>query len=263
MGLAATPESGVGEGAELSDPLEVLHWRSVAVSPGLGAGDLHLWKLDCGPLGPSLQTQWHLLSEGERSRAQRLRQEHHRERYVRAHAGLRTILSFYTNNDPHLHVFDYGSAGKPILVNQQSGLEFNMTTSDDMALVAVSSGCPVGIDCERVRPRADLLPIARRMFRQAEAERIASAPEERRLELFYRSWTALEADVKADGRGLSRRRNTTSVAALGVAHCLPAPGFIAAVARASLPGVHRWQTLQLAEPQGNGSSRADFGHDRQ
>ncbi len=131
-----------------------------------------------------------------------------------------------------------------------------MTTSDDMALVAVSSGRPVGIDCERIRPRADLLAIARRMFPQAEAERIASAPEERRLELFYRSWTALEADVKADGRGLSRRQNTTSVAALGVAHCLPAPGFMAAVARACLPPVHRWQTLQLAEPWINVDARS-------
>jgi 4'-phosphopantetheinyl transferase len=248
MRLAVTPESGVGEGAELSDPLEVLHWRSVAASPGLGAGDLHLWKLECGPRGPSLQTQWHLLSEGERSRARRLRQAHHRERYVRAHAGLRKVLSLYTNNAPHLHVFEYVSAGKPILANQQSGLEFNMTTSDDMALVAVSFECPVGIDCERIRPRADLLPIARRMFTQAEAEQIASAPEERRLEIFYRSWTALEADVKADGRGLSRRRNPTSVAASGIAHCFPAAGFIAAVARACLPPVHLWQTLQLPRP---------------
>ncbi len=124
-----------------------------------------------------------------------------------------------------------------------------MTTSDDMTLVAVSSGYPVGIDCERIRPRADLLPIARRMFPQAEAERIVSAPEERRLELFYRSWTALEADVKADGRGLSRRRSASSVAALDIAHCVPETGFIAAVARASLPPVHRWRTLQLPQVQ--------------
>jgi len=125
-----------------------------------------------------------------------------------------------------------------------------MTTSDDLALVAISPQRPVGIDCEQIRPRRELTSLARRMFSAEEAERIAAAGSEERLDLFYRAWTAMEARVKADGRGLFRREDPPETGVPEVVHFIPADGFIAAVACAGLPSPGDWRALSLAKPVG-------------
>lgn len=189
--------------------------------------------------------QWASLSPSERQRADRLRLNRHRIRYVRAHASLRRILGLYLNKEPSAIDFAIGSSGKPKLADAQSGLEFNLTTSGDLALVAVSLGYPVGVDCERIREQRDLIAISRRMFEAGEAERIAGTPGGERATRFFRSWTALEAGVKADGRGLARRKEVSPLGPLRIAHCVPEPGFLAAVAREKLPAVSDWATLEL------------------
>jgi len=211
----------------------------------LKRGELHLWKIPCGRDGGSPEDLWSLLSARERAKAERLHLSSHRERYVRAHAGLRRILAHYLNLSPQHIVFSYGSVGKPTLAKDPTGIQFNLTTSADLALMAVCRDLPVGIDCEQLRPRSELESIARRMFSPEEIERIAAAPEGERARLFTLAWTGLEARVKADGRGLFRRRDLPPMPRLEVAHCLPQQGFIAAVARAELPGVPEWRTLLL------------------
>lgn len=231
----------------MSQPIPMVYWEPFVPTYPLGTGDLHLWKIDCGPGGSSLDTQWVVLSDRERERAGRLRLARHRERYVRAHAGLRRILSFYVKDQPHLIVFKYGSSGKPSLMGSENLVELNMTTSDDLALVAISRYRPVGIDCEKIRPRAELISMARRMFSTQEAEVIATAGDEDRADLFYRAWTAMEASVKADGRGLFRRRLQPETGTLEIAHFVPSEGFVAAVACAALPPPRAWQAFSLTE----------------
>jgi 4'-phosphopantetheinyl transferase len=72
--------------------------------------------------------------------------------------------------------------------------------------VALSTGADaaLGVDCEWIRPRANLPTIARRLFEPATVAALEAAPESERLERFHIAWTALEADVKCDGRGLFR-----------------------------------------------------------
>jgi 4'-phosphopantetheinyl transferase len=219
--------------------------------PFLPVGGLHLWRIDCHASGDRLRDLWPLLSDRERARAEGLRFEHHRTRYLRAHAGLRRILARYLRIPARSLDFQYGSAGKPYLSPSLSGsLEFNMTTSADLALVAVSADSAVGIDCERVRPRRDLIGLTKRMFGTEEASALAAAPESERMNRFYRDWTDLEARVKADGRGLFRRRDVPPMPALTSGHVIPANGFIAAVARETLPPVNEWQTLVLPDADG-------------
>jgi 4'-phosphopantetheinyl transferase len=224
-----------------------LRWIPVAAPPPLEGGDLHLWKIDCGPGVRDLEEQWAILSDHERSRAERLLQPRHRERYVHAHAGLRRLLSHYVGLSAPLLGFELGKSGKPLLAGAGNGIEFNLTTSDDLAMVAVSRNQPVGVDCERIRPRTDLLAIAFRMFDRDEARAVAAAPERERLARFYVAWTAMEANVKADGRGLSRRLEQPATGTLEIAHCTPADGFVAAVARTSVPPPSQWKTLCLEE----------------
>lgn len=228
----------------MNHPLHSFSWEATDADPTLADDGLHLWRIPCDS-GEPLAELLDLLSERERLRAARLLQPRHRERYIRAHAGLRRILALYLGKPPQEIRFRYGSAGKPALAGDRQGLEMNLTTSGDLAVAAVSAGPAVGVDCEWVRPKADILPIARRMLEPREAERLYAAPETERLHLFYRAWTALEARVKEDGRGLFRGLPDPAERAVEVAHFEPAPGFVAAVARSRLPPVREWCTREL------------------
>ncbi|MCK7581755.1 MAG: 4'-phosphopantetheinyl transferase superfamily protein [Chromatiales bacterium] len=114
--------------------------------------------------------------------------------------------------------------------------------------MALSTGpdAALGVDCEWIRPRGNLLTIARRLFEPETVAELEAAPESERLERFHIAWTALEADVKCDGRGLFRPRPPgTSVPE--IAHVIPAPGYIAAVARAGLPPIEHWRLLEFRD----------------
>ena len=221
------------------------HWHPTARPPGLSPGGLHLWKIRTGCEGAPPGWLRPLLSPRESERAAKLRFDHYRARYVRAQAGLRMILSGYLGVAPEAIGFRYGEAGKPCLEETSSGLEFNLTNSGDLALVALSLEIPVGVDCEQVRDRGDMVAIAGRMFTPEQAARIAAATPEDRLRQFHIVWTALEAEVKADGRGLVGRHQPAVQNVLRIEHCVPEPGFIAAVARERLPPVGDWTTLTL------------------
>ena len=224
---------------------KIRHWNPVTRLPALSPGGVHVWKIHTGPKGALAARSWPLLSHREWERARRLRFDHIRERYVRAQAGLRMILSRYLGITPHTIEYEYASAGKPLLKEPYSGLEFNLTTSGDLALVGLSVCNPIGVDCEQVRNCRDVVAIARRMFAPEAASAIVDAAPEDRLEQFYLGWTALEAEVKMDGRGLVGRQKPAAQGSLRIEHCVPEPGFIAAVAREHLPPVEEWVTMEL------------------
>jgi 4'-phosphopantetheinyl transferase len=224
---------------------KIRHWLPVTHPPTLPSGGLHLWRIPTRGKGAPLAKLRTLLSPRESERADRLRFDHHRERYVRAHAGLRMILSKYININPQHIVYSYLRAGKPRLDGAVSNFEFNLTTTADLALVGLSLDKPIGVDCEQVRDRENLLAIAKRMFTREAASRIAASALEEQVEQFHVSWTSLEAEVKADGRGLAGRKRPLAPHTLQIGHCIPEPGFIAAVARKDLPPVEDWVTLEL------------------
>lgn len=225
---------------------EIRHWYPATTSPVLPSGGLHLWRIPTGDDGSALSRQWPLLSQWEAERAKKLRFEHHRARYVRAHAGLREILTNYIHIEPQHIEFKYGDAGKPLFDGTNAHIHFNLTTSGDLALVAISGGEPVGVDCEWMREHKDVVAIAKRMFSATEASRVARAGPADRLMQFHLAWTALEAGVKADGRGLAHHREPAAQGVPDIRHCIPEDGFMAAVARRNLPPVRDWIALELA-----------------
>lgn len=235
---------------ETPNPEETLTWVPRRAAPPLEPGTIHLWRIQIGAPGDpddrKIAGELELLGAEQRSRAQRMTHETGRRRYIGAQAGLRRILGLYVEGtSPSALVFRYGPAGKPMLGRAPPGLQFNLTTAGDLALVGICLGSPLGVDCERIRPRQGMIDVARRMFEPAQTETIAALPEDAALLAFYRCWTALEADAKSDGRGLFRPRPPGSRPP-EVRHCIPAPGFIAAVARDCVPPLRLWQTLELA-----------------
>jgi len=226
-----------------------LDWRVVAEPPGLGPKALHLWRIPLHqPGADTVAADMRLLSERQRERVERLRVPEHRRRYLRAQAGARRILALYLDISPADVAFRYGPAGKPALRIDGKRIEFNLTTTGNLALLGVSAVHPLGVDCELESERLHLLDIAGRMFGAEIKATLAAMQPEARRRLFHLHWTALEARVKADGRGLSRHREPDPTD-LCVAHAfageIDAKVALCAVARRELPPPHAWEALEL------------------
>ncbi len=221
-----------------------LTWHPTDQPPLLTADSVHLWRIDSS-LSASFTAQQHWLSEQEQARAARLVNPQGRRCFVRTHVACRVILAHYLKTRPEQIVFAAGQAGKPMLVNPTLPLEINLSTSGDLALLAISLGEPIGIDCELLRHRVDAVAIARRMFGAAEvAELAALADTRQQLSRFFEYWTALEARVKRDGRGLGAHRQPEPADVI-VTHARPTPDAICALARRNLPPPSAWHTLCL------------------
>lgn len=160
-----------------------------------------LWLADLDADEYSEETAIACLSADERDRAQRFLSSVHRRRYIVRRAILRTLLSGYLEIEPRSVSFSYGPNRKPLLHGHE--LHFNVSHTDSQACFAFSSGTPLGVDIERVRPMPDLLEIAREFCSPTELEVLKSLSAEEQSRAFFRCWTMKEALVKALGYGLS------------------------------------------------------------
>ncbi|HEY5850188.1 MAG TPA: 4'-phosphopantetheinyl transferase superfamily protein [Lysobacter sp.] len=94
--------------------------------------------------------------------------------------------------------------GRPRLGGELAGWDCNWSHSGDGLLIALGEGVHVGIDLERLRPRARALELARRYFTVAEVDWLHAAPSAAvRDHAFLRLWCAKEAVLKAHGHGIS------------------------------------------------------------
>jgi 4'-phosphopantetheinyl transferase len=168
--------------------------------------EIHLWRVFVSGTAASDAAAADALSEDERMRASRFHFEADRGRFVASHAALRRILASYLGAAPASLTFGAGTHGKPFLDAPAPGrsLRFSLSHSADLALVAVSLGREVGVDVERVRPRADLEGFAARYFSPRERDALARVPPGDRLRAFLEIWTLKEAYLKACGDGLVR-----------------------------------------------------------
>lgn len=138
---------------------------------------------------------------------------------------LRRVLGQYLGAEPSDGELELGERGKPRL-RAGKGIEFNLSHSQNLALVAVAER-PVGIDVELIRPRRDLPRLAERALPPAEAAAIRDAAPAEQLALFHRAWVRHEARVKCLGTGLG---TTAPGASVAVEEIEIAPGYAAAVA---------------------------------
>ncbi|MFL5618705.1 MAG: 4'-phosphopantetheinyl transferase family protein [Gemmatimonadaceae bacterium] len=182
---------------------------SLADPPPLAPEAVHVWRIRLDPPGEQ-DDSWELLSDEERRRAHRFVQEQHRRRFVAAHAALRRILAGYTVQRAQELEFTIGPHGKPALLvpdaPSRPSIEFNLSHSADLALVAVARERPVGVDLERWEREMDHLKLAERFFSPAERASL-EALAERRDDLmhgFFAAWSRKEAYLKARGEGVMR-----------------------------------------------------------
>ncbi|MBV9134556.1 MAG: 4'-phosphopantetheinyl transferase superfamily protein [Chloroflexi bacterium] len=82
-------------------------------------------------------------------------------------------------------------------------LQFNLSHTHGIALIALARARPIGVDVEEVRPFAEVENLPRRIFSVRELQTFRDLPPSDRQAAFFRAWTRKEAVVKATGLGFS------------------------------------------------------------
>ncbi|WP_232520364.1 4'-phosphopantetheinyl transferase family protein [Ralstonia solanacearum] len=145
------------------------------------------------------------LPASERQRAEAFHFERDRVSYAVSHYALRQVLAGHLGLDGFGHAFEIGPRGKPSLPRAfaDSGLEFSLSHTHGLALIAVSRLGAVGVDVERVVDTVDVHGLAASVFAEPESRHLAGLDAAAARHGFFRLWVRKEAYVKARGIGLA------------------------------------------------------------
>jgi len=164
--------------------------------------EVHIWSGGLNLDAAQIQTCYAQLNKDEKERADRFVSPIHRQHFIAARAMLRNILSQYTKVSPETVEFGYSEHQKPFLAtNNPEHIEFNLSHSQDKALLALNLNYPIGIDIEKMRDTYNPA-IVDRYFSPEEKTAFNKLQASEKLPAFYRVWVRKEAIVKAIGKGL-------------------------------------------------------------
>lgn len=251
-------------------------WRRAPRVLQLTRDDVHIWRFGLDQSSHLLDRLSPLLSGDERQRARRLSFAQDSRRYILCRGLLRCILGRYLDTTPEEIVFSYSSLGKPEVQNT-AGLQFNLTHSENLALIAVSRDRAIGIDLEHIQAVSAMQRVIKRICSPQEQAIFATLGKDEQLAAFYTCWTRKEAYLKATGEGFSRspdqievtftpgapariirvRGDDDAAAAWSLRSLHPADGYIAAVAVAGTPAytLSCWDA-PLAYEESRGAARS-------
>lgn len=162
-------------------------WPLPPAKPTLAQDEVHVWVASLNRPQPQLNQFWQYLNEDERARANRFYFDHDREHYIVARGLLRQLLGSYLNLPAHQIGFAYGEHGKPELAAEQavSGMRFNISHAQGVALLAFARYREVGVDIEQIRPLDDGEQIAERFFSANEVAVFTAVPSEQKPQAFF------------------------------------------------------------------------------
>ncbi|MEJ2054581.1 MAG: 4'-phosphopantetheinyl transferase superfamily protein [Calditrichaceae bacterium] len=148
----------------------------------------------------AIQQLYTLLSDDEKTRAERLYSEYHRSHFVAARGQLRLVLTRYLNIRNDEISFQYNQYGKPFLNGYP--IYFNLSHSHNLALIALNESSDLGVDIEWILRKTKYLQIGKRFFSKNEYSQLESLPRAKQREGFFNCWTRKESYIKARGKGL-------------------------------------------------------------
>jgi 4'-phosphopantetheinyl transferase len=212
-----------------------LVWLSPPPSLTLIRNEVHVWLIRADKAGLCSACCADVLATAERERAARFKFEKDRRLYTVAHAALRSILAGYLNVAPGDLEFEIGQRGKPRLAPtfSKDSLEFNLSHSHEVALIAVTREREIGVDVEHVKKEFAFAEVAERYFTAREVSAIRALPQDLQRRAFYQCWTSKEAFLKAKGVGLSGELDEVEILLAG-------PGLVRV--KGTLPG---WYLSEL------------------
>jgi len=161
--------------------------------------DVHTLDLDRPDL--DLNRLYALLDDEELERSRQFHSDQLRRRYIARRGQLRELLSRYTDQSPADIRFVCNDFGKPFV--KDSGLQFNLSHSLNVCLVAIGRSGELGCDVERRDPTFPSEDIARAFFAPGEVRALETLDRSQQVEAFFNCWTRKEAYIKARGYGVS------------------------------------------------------------
>jgi 4'-phosphopantetheinyl transferase len=147
-----------------------------------------------------------LLDAGERAQRERFHFARDRTRYLVTRALVRVVLGRHAPIGPADWRFRAGRHGRPEICNAHvscRGLEFNISHTRGLVVLAVTRDRPVGVDVEHLHARPFTLDIAERYFAAQELRSIQRLPPAERNRRCFEHWIFKEAYLKARGVGLT------------------------------------------------------------
>ena len=182
--------------------------ESLPSSPSMDSGPSHPWGevcvVRCSLLAAEEEVREALndLACDERARATRFVFNEDRRRYVVSHYALRQVLGQACGVPGRGVEWGERQYGRPYVKSPFCPVDFNLSHSRDLALLAIGTGLSVGIDIEHI-DEAVAEELAPRVLTPAELRCFEAQPERHRAPLFFRWWTAKEAFLKLNGVGLT------------------------------------------------------------
>lgn len=167
--------------------------------PELDADSIHIWGVHVPDMLDRLGALQALLSKKEQDKAARFHRKADRQSSISARGALRVLLSGYTGIPADKIEFQYSENGKPLLVPPLD-MAFNLSHSGDWVVLAFGRNRNIGVDVEKIKWTADVLPIASRYFSEEEIALIKNATDKHTV--FFQLWARKEAYVKACGSTL-------------------------------------------------------------
>lgn len=170
--------------------------------------DVAVWRLDLDLQAPLHPSDLALLSEDERNRAWRFHRHADRVRAVATRSALRQLLARRTGRRAGELRFAANAHGKPEL-DSGTGIEFNVSHAGSHAMIAFSSGRPIGVDIECHAGAAEVQELGAHVFTRR--ERLAALRPGTAIDDFMARWTAKEATLKALGQGIAEYLQAISI----------------------------------------------------
>lgn len=177
----------------------------VAKGYTLGRDEVHVWLTRTAWPAACIGALTEILAPEEQQKAKRFRFQQDAERHIISRALVRLLLGHLLNTRPESLRFRYNGFGKPSISQAQNkrSLQFNVSHSGDLILIALAVDSQVGVDVERVREDLDIESIAKHLFSAHERADLAALSSDQRHQGFFRCWSRKEAFIKARGEGLS------------------------------------------------------------
>jgi len=172
----------------------------------VSADEVHVWRAGLNQAPGTLLRLAGILAADERERADRFVFADDRTRHVLGRGLARLLLGHCLGVPADALVFEHNAFGKPCVAGAGGAaerLEFSISHSGDVVLVALARARRVGVDVERAQAGRGIDGIAGRFFSAAECAALASLAPASRQDAFFTCWTRKEAYIKATGQGLS------------------------------------------------------------
>lgn len=169
----------------------------------LDDSDIHIYIADSQNYINSVLNFSGILSEQEIEKADKLINEQVRFNFIFRHIQLRNIISLYADINPGEIIFSTNEYKKPFIIQPKElqFIQFNLSYSENIHLIAISKNDELGVDIEKIKPIDDFDRIIQDNFSSYEINLLNKFNGNEKLRLFFKIWCGKEAFIKAIGKG--------------------------------------------------------------